>query len=100
MKISENRARQPKRAAPLIAENQRLRESMETLEKMLAEAHADREKLQAEKTRLEMKNLELMNQLGDGIDLEKSKALGPMVYCFHIINSPMLVVIFHWCRAS
>ena len=56
MKISENRARQPKRAAPLIAENQRLRESMETLEKMLAEAHADREKLQAEKTQLEAEN--------------------------------------------
>ena len=72
---------------------------METLEKMLAEAHADREKLQAEKTRLEMKNLELMNQLGDGIDQEKSKALGPTVYCFHILNSPMLVLIFHWCRA-
>ena len=39
-----------------IAENQRLCESMETLEKMLAEAHADREKLQAEKTRLEAEN--------------------------------------------
>jgi len=68
MKISENRARQLKQVAPLITENQRLCESMETLEKMLAEAHTDREKLQAEKTQLEAKNGELMNQLGDGID--------------------------------
>ena len=66
---------------------------------MLAKAQADREKLQAEKTQLEVENLELTNQLGDGIDQEKSKALGPMVYYFHILNSPMLVVIFHWCRA-
>ena len=56
MKISENRACQLKRVAPSIAENQRLCESMETLEKMLAEAHTDREKLQAEKTQLEAKN--------------------------------------------
>ena len=84
---------------PSIAKNQRLCESVETLEKMLAEAHADREKLLAEKTQLEMENWELTNQLGDGVDQEKSKALGPMVYCFHILNSPMLVVIFHWCRA-
>ena len=99
MKIFENHARQLKWVAPSIAKNQRLRESVETLEKMLAEAHADREKLQAEKTRLEAENWELTNQLGDGVDLEKSKALGPMVFCFHILNSPMLVVIFHWCRA-
>ena len=99
MKIFENRARQLKRVAPSIAENQRLRESMETLEKMLAEAHMDRGKLQAEKTQLEVENWELMNQLGNGVDQEKSKALGPMVFCFHILNSPMLVVIFHWCRA-
>ena len=72
---------------------------MKTLEKMLAEAHADREKLQAEKTQLEVENWELTNQLGDGIDQKKSKALGPIVYCFHILNSPTLVVIFHWCRA-
>ena len=56
MKISENHARQLKQAAPSIAENQRLHESVETLEKMLAEAHADREKLQAEKTQLEVEN--------------------------------------------
>ena len=41
---------------------------METLEKMMAEAHADRENLQAEKTQLEAENWELMNQLGDGVD--------------------------------
>ena len=50
MKIFENHARQLKWVAPSIAKNQRLRESVETLEKMLAEAHVDREKLQAEKT--------------------------------------------------
>ena len=56
MKISENRTHQLKRAAPSIAENQRLRECVETLEKMLAEAHVDQEKLQAEKTQLEAEN--------------------------------------------
>ena len=68
MKISKNRAHQLKRAASSIAENQRLRESMETLEKMLVEAQADREKLQAEKTQLEAENWELTNQLSDGVD--------------------------------
>ena len=72
---------------------------MDTLEKMLAEAHADQEKLQAEKTQLEAENWKLTNQLGDGVDRENSKVFGPTVYCFHILNSPMLVVIFHWCRA-
>jgi len=99
MKISKNRTHQLKRVAPSIADNQKLRKSMETLEKMLAKAHANQEKLQAEKTQLEVENWELTNQLGDGIDQKKSKALGPMVYCFHILNSPMLVVIFLWCRA-
>ena len=61
MKIFENHARQLKWAAPSIAKNQRLRESMETLEKMLAEAHTDREKLQAEKMQLEVENWELTN---------------------------------------
>ena len=56
MKICKNRTRQLERVAPLIAENQWLRESMETLEKMLAEAHADREKLRVEKTQLEVEN--------------------------------------------
>ena len=50
MKIFENHAHQLKWAAPSIVENQRLHESMETMEKMLAKAHADPEKLQAEKT--------------------------------------------------
>ena len=68
MKISKNRAHQLKRAASSIAENQRLRESVETLENMLAEAHADREKLHAEKTQLEAENWELTNQLGNGVD--------------------------------
>jgi len=41
MKIFENHRRQLEQAAPSVVENQRLRESMKTLEKMLAEAHAD-----------------------------------------------------------
>ena len=41
---------------------------MEILEKMLAKAHTNREKLQAEKMQLEAENWELMNQLGDGVD--------------------------------
>ena len=56
MKIFENHAHQLKWAAPSIVENQRLHESVDTLEKMLAEAHADREKLQAEKMQLEAEN--------------------------------------------
>ena len=83
----------------MIAENQWLHESVETLEKMLAEAHADREKLRAEKTQLDVENWELTEQLGDAIDREKGKALGPMVYYFHILRSPGMTVIFHSCRA-
>ena len=49
---------------------------MKTLEKMLAEAHADQEKLRAEKMQLEAENYELKNQLGDSVVREKSKALG------------------------
>lgn len=45
MKIYENHARQLKRIAPAITENQRLCELVEALEKMLAGAHSDREKL-------------------------------------------------------
>ena len=67
MKIFENRRRQLERAAPSVAENQRLRESVKTLEKMLAKAHADQEKLRAEKTQLEAENRELKNQLGDDV---------------------------------
>ena len=65
---------------------------METLEKILAEAHADREKLWAEKTQLEVENWELTEQLGDAMDHEESKALGPSVYCFHILNLPLLTI--------
>ena len=72
---------------------------MKTLEKMLAGAHADQDKLRAEKTQLEVENWELKNQLGDGMVREKSKALGPTVYCLQILNSPMLIVIFHLSRA-
>ena len=40
----------------MVAENQRLHESMKTLEKMLAGAHADQDKLRVEKTQLEVEN--------------------------------------------
>ena len=50
MKISESRRRQLEWVALSVAENQRLRESMKTLEKMLAGTHADQDKLRAEKT--------------------------------------------------
>ena len=72
---------------------------MKTLEKMLAAAHADQDKLRAEKPQLEVENWELKNQLGDGVSQEKSKALGPSVYCFHIFSLPMLSEIIYWCRA-
>ena len=41
MKISESHIRQLERAAPSVAENPRLRESVKTLEKMLAGAHTN-----------------------------------------------------------
>ena len=69
---------------------------MKTLEKMLARAHADQEKLRVEKTQLEAENWELKNQLGNGVSREKSKALGPSVYCFHIFSLPMVIEIFYW----
>ena len=72
---------------------------MKTLEKMLAGAHADQDKLRAEKTQLEAKNWELKNQLGDGLSQEKSMALGSLVYYFRIFSLPMLTKIFYWCRA-
>ena len=56
MKISENHRRQLERAAPSVAKNQRLHESVKTLEKMLAKAHMDWEKLQVEKMQLEAEN--------------------------------------------
>ena len=71
---------------------------MKTLEKMLAGAHADQDKLRAEKAQLEAENWELKKQLGDGVSREK-KALGPSVYCFHIFSLPLLTEIFYWCRA-
>ena len=67
---------------------------MKTLEKMLAGAHVDQDKLRAEKTQLEAENWELKNQLGDGVSREKSKALGPLVCCFDIFSLPMLTEIF------
>jgi len=72
---------------------------MKTLKKMLAGAHADQDKLRVEKMQLEAENWELKNQLGDGVSREKSKAVGPSVYCFHIFSLPMLTEIFYWCRA-
>lgn len=50
MRTSEHRARQLERAAPAIAENKRLLESVEALEKSLAGAHSDKEKIQARVT--------------------------------------------------
>ena len=99
MKISESHRRQLEWVALSVVENERLCESVKTLEKMLAGAHADQDKLRAEKTQLEADNWELKNQLGDGVSQEKSKALGSLVYCFHIFSLPMLTEIFYWCRA-
>ena len=45
MKISESRRCQLEWAALSVVENQRLHESVKTLEKMLAKAHADQDKL-------------------------------------------------------
>ena len=45
MKISESHRHQLEWVAPSVAENQRLCESMKTLEKMLAGAHDDQDKL-------------------------------------------------------
>ena len=72
---------------------------MKTLEKMLAGAHTDQDKLREKKMQLEAENWEVKNQLGDGVSQEKSKALGSLVYCFHIFSLPMLTEIFYWCRA-
>ena len=79
MKISESHRHQLEWVAPSVAENQRLCESMKTLEKMLVGAHANQDKLQAEKTQLEAENRELKNWLGNGVNREKSKALDPSV---------------------
>ena len=45
MKISKIHRCQLEGVAPLVAENQRLHESVKTLEKMLAGAHTDQDKL-------------------------------------------------------
>ena len=66
MKIFESRRRQLEWAAPSVAKNQRLCESVKALEKMLAGAQDNQDKLRAEKTQLEAENWELKNQLGDG----------------------------------
>ena len=56
MKISESHRCQLEWVALSVVENERLCESVKTLEKMLAGAHADQDKLRAEKTQLEAKN--------------------------------------------
>ena len=45
MKISESHRHQREWAVPSVAKNQRLHESVKTLEKMLAGAHTDQDKL-------------------------------------------------------
>ena len=71
MKIFESHRRLLEWVAPSIAKNQRLRESTKTLEKMLARAHVDQDKLRAKKMQLEAENWELKNHLGDGVSREK-----------------------------
>jgi len=63
MRTAEHRAHQLERAAPAIAENKRLLESVEALEKSLPGARSDNEKVQARVTQLESENLKLTNQL-------------------------------------
>ena len=62
MKTSEHRAGLLERAAPALAENKRLRESVEALEKSLAGAHGDKEKLQSRVSELESENWSLTEQ--------------------------------------
>ena len=63
MRTAEHRARQLERAALAIAENKRLLESVKELEKSLAGARSDNEKVQARVTQLELENLKLTDQL-------------------------------------
>jgi len=63
MRTAEHRARQLERAALAIAENKRLLESVKELEKSLAGARSDNEKVQARVTQLESENLKLTDQL-------------------------------------
>ena len=62
MKTSENCARQLERAAPALAKNKRLRESVEALKKTLVGAHGDKEKLQSRVSELESENWSLTEQ--------------------------------------
>ena len=55
MRTSEHRARLLEWAALDLAENERLWESMEALEKSLVGAHGDKEKLQSRVSELEPK---------------------------------------------
>lgn len=73
MKILERRVHQLEHVGPLIDENQQLREFVESLERMLAAAHADRERLRAKKAQLEEDNWQLMVQVGDMVDLENGE---------------------------
>ena len=56
MKISKSHRCQLEWVASSVVKNQRLRKSVKTLEKMLARAHADQDKLWVEKTQLEAEN--------------------------------------------
>lgn len=52
------------KAAPAIAENKRLQESVKTLEASLANAHGDKERLQLRVAQLEFENWSLTDWLG------------------------------------
>ncbi|CAD6265891.1 unnamed protein product [Miscanthus lutarioriparius] len=68
MKTAEHRTCLLEQAAPAFAENKRLRESMEALERSLAGAHGDKEKLQSRVSELESKNWSLTEQLSTAVD--------------------------------
>ncbi|CAD6272346.1 unnamed protein product [Miscanthus lutarioriparius] len=63
MRTTEHHASQVERATPAIAENERLKESVKALEKMLADAHSDKKAVQARVKQLESENLALTDQL-------------------------------------
>lgn len=71
MKTADNHARQLERAALAITENKRLRESVELLEKSLAGAHNDKERLQSHISELESENWALTEQLRTVADQKK-----------------------------
>lgn len=62
------------KAAPLFAENKRLQELVEALEKSLATAHGDKEKLQTHVLQVELENLALTKQLSMTVDQENGKS--------------------------